>query len=62
MLTLITPNNFTSDWLRKNYSETIEKAVEEICGHSVKVVFKSETNIKNSNTHDLAIQQNINKV
>ena len=38
LLTLITPNNFTSDWLRKNYSETIEKAAEEICGHNVKAV------------------------
>ena len=61
LLTLITPNNFTSDWLRKNYSETIEKAVEEICGHSVKVVFKSETNINNnSNSSDSVNQQNIN--
>ncbi|MDC3171204.1 chromosomal replication initiator protein DnaA [Prochlorococcus sp. AH-716-E13] len=60
LLTLVTPNNFTSDWLRKNYSETIEKAAEKICGHNVKVVFKSETNINNnSNTPDFA-QQNIN--
>ena len=61
LLTLITPNNFTSDWLRKNYSETIEKAAEEICGHNVKVVFKSETNIKNNlNTPDSVSQPNIN--
>ena len=61
LLTLITPNNFTSDWLRKNYSETIEKAAEEICGHNVKVVFKSETNINNnSNSSDSINQQNIN--
>ena len=61
LLTLITPNNFTSDWLRKNYSETIEKAAEDICGHNVKVVFKSETNINdNSNTPDFVSQQNIN--
>ena len=61
LLTLITPNNFTSDWLRKNYSETIEKAAEEICGHNVKVVFKSETNINdNSMTPDFVSQQNIN--
>ena len=61
LLTLITPNNFTSDWLRKNYSETIEKAAEEICGHNVKVVFKSETNINNNlNTPDSVSQQNIN--
>ena len=60
LLTLITPNNFTSDWLRKNYSETIEKAAEEICGHNVKVVFKSETNINNnSNSSDSVNQQNI---
>ena len=61
LLTLITPNNFTSDWLRKNYSETIEKAAEEICGHNVKVVFKSESNIKNNlNTLDFVNQQNCN--
>ncbi len=61
LLTLITPNNFTSDWLRKNYSETIEKAAEEICGHNVKVVFKSETNINsNSITPDSVNLQNIN--
>ena len=61
LLTLITPNNFTSDWLRKNYSETIEKAAEEICGHNVKVVFKSETNINNNlNTPDSVNLQNIN--
>ncbi|MDC3182903.1 chromosomal replication initiator protein DnaA [Prochlorococcus sp. AH-716-B23] len=61
LLTLITPNNFTSDWLRKNYSETIEKAAEEICGHNVKVVFKSETNINNNaNYSDSVSLQNIN--
>ncbi len=61
LLTLITPNNFTSDWLRKNYSETIEKAAEEICGHNVKVVFKSETNIiNNSKSSDSPSLQNIN--
>ncbi len=61
LLTLITPNNFTSDWLRKNYSETIEKAAEEICGHNVKVVFKSEININNnSNAPDSVNLQNIN--
>ena len=61
LLTLITPNNFTSDWLRKNYSESIEKAAEEICGHNVKVVFKSEININNnSNTPDSFNLQNIN--
>ena len=58
-LTLITPNKFTSDWLRKNFSETIEKAAEEICGHNVKVVFKYETNINNNlNTSDIVSQKN----
>jgi len=61
LLTLTAPNNFTSDWLRKNYSETIEKAAGEICGHNVKVVFKSETNINtNSNTPDFVSQQDVN--
>ena len=41
LLTLIAPNTFSSDWLRKNYCETIEKAAKEICGHDVRVVFKS---------------------
>ena len=61
LLTLITPNNFSSDWLRKNYCDTIEKAAEEICGHSVKVIFKSETNISNnSNNSEFVSEKNIN--
>ena len=60
-LTLIAPNNFTSDWLRKNYSVTIERAAKEICGHDVKVIFKSETNINNnSNISHFDNQHNIN--
>ncbi len=59
LLTLITPNNFTSDWLRKNYSETIEKAAEEICGYNVKVIFKSEINTNNtSNATDIVGEKN----
>ena len=58
LLTLIAPNNFSSDWLRKNYCETIEKAAEEICGHDVKVIFKSETNTENnSNNTDFVRSQ-----
>ena len=45
----------------KNYSETIEKAAEEICGHNVKVIFKSETNINNnSKNSDFVSQPSIN--
>ena len=55
-MTLIAPNTFSSDWLRKNYCETIEKAAKEICGHEVKVIFKSETN----NSSDLTNKENIN--
>ena len=44
LLTLMAPNTFSSDWLRKNYCETIEKAATEICGHNVNVAFKSEIN------------------
>jgi len=61
LLTLIAPNTFSRDWLRKNYCETIEKAAKEICGHEVKVVFKSETNTNNdlTNTEHLN-EQNVN--
>ena len=57
LLTLIAPNTFSSDWLRKNYCETIEKAAKEICGHDVKVVFKSETNTSS----DLTNKENQNE-
>ena len=54
-------NKAWSKFIRKNYSETIEKAAEDICGHNVKVVFKSETNIKNNlNPPDFVSQQNNN--
>ncbi len=60
LLTLIAPNNFASDWLRKNYCETIEKAAEEICGHNVKVIFKSQTNINSfSESKDKLKEKNI---
>ncbi len=64
LLTLIAPNNFSSDWLRKNYCETIEKAAEEICGHNVKVIFKSEANIdSSSNTQvNLNEENNISRI
>ena len=63
LLTLIAPNTFSSDWLRKNYCETIEKAAKEICGHDVKVVFKSETDINSDLTNnDKPNDQDVNYI
>ena len=39
-LTLLAPNSFSSDWLRKNYSHTIEEIASEIFGHKVTVHIK----------------------
>ena len=39
-LTLVAPNSFSSDWLRKNYTNTIEEVASEIFGHEVKVYIK----------------------
>ena len=57
VLTLVAPNSFSSDWLRKNYCETIEKAAQKICGNPVKVLFKSE----NSLTNDLKNSKNLSE-
>ena len=60
-LTLTAPNTFSTDWLRKNYCETIEKAAEEICGHNVKVIFKSENNSSSlPNAKENLLDQKIN--
>jgi len=69
LLTLITPNSFSSDWLRKNYCETIEKAAEKVCGEPVKVQFKSENginteNFTNNNLNDnnpSSLQESVNQ-
>ncbi len=36
-LKLIAPNNFSSDWLRKNYVQTIEQVAQGITGQNIKV-------------------------
>ena len=61
ILTLIAPNTFSSDWLRKNYCSTIEKAAEEVSGQNVKVIFKAE-NTLNSEANNLnqVVENNIN--
>ena len=46
-LTLLAPNVFASDYLRKNYCQTIEKAAEKITGEPVKVIFKSDKSFSN---------------
>ena len=50
-LTLGAPNSFSSDWLRKNYSQTIEEIATEIFGNQVKVRIqvKEEFSLKKSN-------------
>ncbi len=36
-LKLLAPNNFSSDWLRKNYVQTIEEVARGICGRDIRV-------------------------
>ena len=52
-LTLVAPNLFASDYLRKNYCETIEKAAEQISGEPVKVIFKSDRIVNNDEINSI---------
>ena len=41
-LTLLAPNSFSCDWLRKNYSQKIQEVAQEIHGHPVRINIKTE--------------------
>ncbi len=52
-LTLLAPNSFSSDWLRKNYSQTIEEIAGEIYGQPITLNIKSKNDanhLSNSST------------
>ncbi len=42
-MTLQAPNSFSSDWLRKNYAQTIQDFATQIYGHPVRVTINTKT-------------------
>ena len=65
-LTLLAPNSFSSDWLRKNYSHKIEEIATDIFGHEVKVYIKVKeefsSNKSNKKKTFLNTQNNSNSI
>jgi len=41
-LILVAPNSFSSDWLRKNYAQTIQEVAEQITGAPIRVTVKAQ--------------------
>ena len=67
VITLIASNTFSSDWLRKNYSENLEKIAEKVCGETVKVIIKSKniSSAENSSSNNNLLTKpstSVNKV
>ncbi len=62
-MTLLAPNTFSSDWLRKNYVQTIEEVATEIYGQTIKVnVDVEESQQKEvSGTHPASLSKGIEK-
>ena len=61
-LTLVAPNSFSSDWLRKNYSQTIEEVATEIIGHSVKVLIKVKEEVQSNTSNKKKTFSNVDQV
>ena len=65
-LTLFAPNSFSSDWLRKNYSQMIEEVAGKIHGNPVRVkvqvnnqeIAETHTDLKAINILDKDLQGN----
>ncbi len=54
VLRLLAPNDFSSDWLRKNYVQTIEKVAYEIYGEKVEVIVQVKQENKLDSSEDLS--------